>query len=349
MLRCCRSAFRLVPLLVWAVPAGAQGAPVMTVPLESPGASVRQTVGLTDVTITYHRPAVKGRKVWGGLVPLDSVWRAGANENTLLTVTSPFTIGGTRLPAGRYGLHMIPGAARWTVAVSKQASAWGSFSYDAREDAIRFAVTPRSADHLERLQYTLDEPTDSAVTVTLRWEKLAIAFPISVPTNQVVMDSLSQQLRGLERFWATGWAEAARWALAHNAGLELAAVWADTAAQIAPTFANLRLKATALERRGDRQGAEVLRQQALTVATEADVNALGYEAVNQGKVDEAIAIFRRNVRDYPRSWNVYDSLGEALALKGLKKEALINYQKALDMVTDERQKNRIRGVMVGLR
>ncbi len=198
------------------------------------------------------------------------------------------------------------------------------------------------------MQYTLDDPTDSSVTVTMRWEKVAVEFPIAVPTNQVVMDSLTQQLRGLQRFWATGWAEAARWALSHNAGLELASAWADTAAQIAPTFSNLRLKATVLERRGDRQGAEALRQQALAIATEADVNNLGYQALNQKKVDEAIAIFRKNVRDYPRSWNVYDSLGEALALKGLKKEALANYQKALDMVTDERQKNRIRGVIAGL-
>jgi hypothetical protein len=344
------SALGLVLLALVAVPASAQqGAPVMTVPKESPRGGVSQTVGLTTISVTYDRPAVKGRKIWGGLVPFDTVWRAGANENTVLAVTSPFTVGGTRLPAGRYGLHTIPTASTWTIILSREASAWGSFSYNPAEDAVRFTVTPRTADPIERLQYTMEDLTDSSVTVTLRWEKLAIAFPVSVSTNEVVLDSLRQQLRGLQRFWPTGWAEAARWALTHNTGLDLAAAWADSAVQIIPSFANLRLKAALLERRGDPAGAETLRQQALAVATEPDVNVLGYQLLGEGKVDQAIEMFRKNVKDYPRSWNVYDSLGEALAKKGLKKESLANYQKALDMVQDERQKTRIRAAMATIR
>lgn len=342
------SAASLLLLALATAPAVAQNPPVMTVPKESPRASVSQTVGLTEITITYDRPAVKGRKIWGGLVPFDTVWRAGANENTVLAVTSPFTVGGTRLPAGRYGVHTIPTASTWTIILSHQAGAWGSFSYDPREDALRFTVMPRTADPMERLQYSLDEPSDSSVTVTLRWENLAVSFPLAVSTRQVVLDSLRQQLRGLPRFFAVSWAESARWALAHNTGTDLAAAWADTAAQIAPTFANLRLKAATLDRLGDSAGAEALRQRAMGVATEVDINLLGYQLLNQGKVDEAIAIFRKNVKDYPRSWNVYDSLGEALAKKGLRKEAVADYQKALSMVDDERQKQRIRTVLSGL-
>jgi hypothetical protein len=349
MFRAKAFALGLIPLLVGVTPAGAlQGAPVMTVPKESPRAGVSQTVGLTEIPLTYDRPAVKGRKIWGGLVPFDSVWRAGANENTTLSVSSPFTVGGASLPAGRYGLHMIPTASIWTIVVSKQASAWGSFSYDPREDAARFTVTPRPAEFAERLQYSLDAPTDSAVTVTLCWEKLALSFPVSVSTNQVVLDSLRQQLRGLQRFWAKGWAEAARWALTHDTGLDLAQAWADTAVQQAETFPNLRLKAAVLQRRGDAQAAAAVERRALEVATENDINNFGYALLNAGKVDEAVAMFRRNVRDYPRSWNVYDSLGEALARKGVKKEAQANYRKALEMVQDERQKARIRAVLAGL-
>lgn len=347
--RCVRHGALALALLLGAGSLAAQaGPPQMAVPLESPAASVSQTVGLTEIAVTYHRPAVKGRKIWGELVPLDTVWRAGANQNTVLEVSTAFTVGGTRLPAGRYGLHLLPGASRWTFIISKQANAWGAFSYAQSEDAARVTVTPRAADFLERLAYTMDEPTDSTVQLTLHWEKLAASLPITVATTQVVMDSLRQQLRGLVRFWPTGWAESARWALAHNGDLALAYAWADSASQIAPTFANLRLKATAMERRGDRAGAEALRQQSMATATEADINALAYQLLAQGKRDEAIAMFRQNVKDYPRSWNVYDSLGEALAQAGNKKEALANYQKALDLAP-EGQKARIRTAMVPLR
>jgi hypothetical protein len=339
----------LLCVAVSAVPAaGQQGAPVMVVPRESQHATVSQAVGLSDISISYHRPAVKGRKIWGALVPFDSVWRAGANENTVLAVTSPFTIGGTRLPAGRYGLHTIPTATTWTIILSREASNWGSFSYDPADDAVRFRATPQAAPQTEWLRYTLDDPTDSTVIVTLHWEKLSVAFPVTVSTNEIVMDSLEHQLAGLQQFWPTGWLEAARWALAHNTGLDRASAWTDRAIRIAPSFAALRLKATLLEREGDRASAEALRTQAMSVATEADINALGYQLLGQGKTDEAIALFRKNVKDYPRSWNVYDSLGEALALKGAKKEALANYQKALEM-SPEGQHARIRATMAALR
>ena len=148
--------------------------------------------GLTTLSVDYHRPGVNKRVVWGGLVPWDSVWRAGANENTVLASTSAFTIGGTTLPAGRYGLFMIPGRDRWTVILSRQANAWGAFSYDPAEDAVRFSVTPAAAEFTERLQYNFDDPTNETVTLTMRWEKLAVSFPVSVNTSVVVLDSLEE-------------------------------------------------------------------------------------------------------------------------------------------------------------
>ena len=114
-------------LLVPTLPAAAQqGAPTMVLPWASQRAGVRQTIGLTDISIDYSRPAAKGRKVWGELVPFDSVWRAGANMNTVLAVTSPFTVGGTRLPAGRDGLHTLPGAQPGADHPKPEAGKWGS-------------------------------------------------------------------------------------------------------------------------------------------------------------------------------------------------------------------------------
>src|SRR3954454_16998201 len=182
-------------------------APPLVLPKQSPRASVGQTVGLTTVSITYDRPAVNGRQIWGKLVPFDSVWRAGANENTVIEFSSPVRVGGQALEAGRYGLHMIPTQGDWTIVLSRQANAWGSFSYDPKEDALRFTATPVAGEMHERLAYTFDDPTESVVVATLRWEKLAVPFTVEVDTKAVVTDSLREQLRGLGRFFWQPWSQ----------------------------------------------------------------------------------------------------------------------------------------------
>src|SRR5215475_4305532 len=128
-------------VLVGATPALAQ-APRLSLPDPSPHATVSQRVGLTDITIDYHRPAVNKRKIWGALVPYDEPWRAGANENTTITFSSPVTVGGKQHPAGTYAFFIIPTAKTWTVALSNFSGAWGAFTYDPKEDAVRFTVTP---------------------------------------------------------------------------------------------------------------------------------------------------------------------------------------------------------------
>ena len=341
-------AVRILLCVAAASPLSAQGPQIVKLPWESQAATVSQTVGMTELSISYHRPAVKGRKVWGGLVPFDTVWRAGANQNTVFASTSAFSAGGNRLAAGRYGIHMIPTQSTWTVIFSREAGAWGAFSYRQSEDAVRLTITPQAGDFTEHLQYTFDEPTDTSVTLTLHWEKLAVSIPLSVPVNQVVMDTLRQQYRDLPRFFPQAWIEGARWALQHNTELDVAEAWADSAVQIQPSFAGLRLKAAIQERRGNAAGAAALREQALGLATEPDINVLGYQLLGQNKMDEALVLFRKNVKDYPRSWNVYDSLGEALAKQGNKKEALANYQRALSLAP-EGQKARINGVIAGLK
>jgi hypothetical protein len=330
-----------------AAPLAAQSPPLV-LPRESPRAFVSQTIGLTDVSVSYHRPAVRGRKVWGALVPFDSVWRAGANENTVLAVTAPFTVGGRRLPAGRYGLHMIPTASQWTVIVSRQANAWGSYRYDPAEDALRFTVTPREAPAVEHLRYTLDDPAEDAVTVTMQWEQLAVSFPLTVETDRVVLDSLATQLRGIPQFFPDGWGGAAAWALQHG-HLAEASAWADSALRIRRGFDGLDIKAAILERQGDAAGAAQLRAESYTVASEAQLNAAGYRLLGRQRVDEAIALFQRNVKAHPDSWNAYDSLAEAYGLKGERKLAIANYRKAGAMVADPNQKARIDRAIAALR
>src|SRR5688572_28068888 len=157
--------------------------PRLTAPEPSPRAHVEQSVGLTEIAVTYHRPAVDGRKVWGALVPYGEVWRSGANENTTISFSSDVKIGGKPLRAGKYGLHTIPTAKEWTVIFSTANTSWGSFTYDQKEDALRVTVTPRPLTaHEERLSYRFDEPSNTKVTLTLAWEKLAVPIAIEVDT-----------------------------------------------------------------------------------------------------------------------------------------------------------------------
>src|SRR5262249_14726071 len=147
----------VLTFLAAAFPMAAQ-AP-LTLPHPSPEASVSQTVGLTELSIHYHRPAANKRKVWGELVPYAQVWRRGANENTTFAASSPVKIEGKPLAAGTYGLHMIPTEKEWTVIFSKMSSAWGSFTYDEKEDALRVTVTPTKAPFEERLSYVFSDPS----------------------------------------------------------------------------------------------------------------------------------------------------------------------------------------------
>jgi hypothetical protein len=335
-------------LLLSVTPALAQ-APQLDLPQPSPSASVSQRVGLTDITVAYHRPAVAKRKIWGELVPYGDVWRAGANINTTITFSTPVTVGGKKLAAGTYGLHMIPTEKDWTVALSTVSTAWGSFSYDAKEDAVRVTVTPKAADFEESLEYTFENPTDNSVTVVLHWEKLQVSFSISVDTKAVTLESLKAQLRGLGRFFWQDWNQAAQWSLQNDYDVAQGLVWADRSIQIQPTFPNLRAKAAFLEKKGDTKQAAELRAQALKFATEADVNNLAYQLLAEKKFDQALALFRQNVKDHPGSLNVYDSLGEALAATGDKKGAIENYTKALSMSTDPAEKKRISNTLERLK
>src|SRR5579871_2935493 len=119
---------------------------LLDVPRQSQHAVVMQRIGVTDITINYHRPEVNKRTIFGGVVPYGEVWRAGANENTTIRFTDPVTIEGKPLDPGTYGMHMIPGEKEWTVIFSKMSTAWGSFSYDPKEDALRVTVTPQASD-----------------------------------------------------------------------------------------------------------------------------------------------------------------------------------------------------------
>jgi hypothetical protein len=350
MSRRSRGALSVLPLLLVLVASEATAqVPGLTAPEASPESSATQVVGLTRMSVSYHRPATNGRAVWGTLVPYGQVWRAGANENTTVAFSTPVTVNGTALAAGTYGLHMIPTANDWTVIFSRETGAWGSFSYDQKEDAARVTVKPEAAPQQERLGYSFDEPTDDSVVLAMRWEKLRVPLTVRIDRARTVLEDYKAQLRGLPRFGWQGWNQAANWAAQNEVELDEALAWADRSIGMNRNFANLRTKALVLTKKGDAAAADALTKEALAIATEAEINAYGYQLLGQKKVDEAIAMFEKNVKDHPQSWNTYDSLGEAYQIKGDKKKALENYTKALNMTTVDIQKTRIAGVIEQLK
>lgn len=146
----------------------------------SPKALVQQTVGFTDVKIEYSRPGVKGRTIWGGLVPYNVVWRAGANEATKITFTDDVTINGKKLKAGSYSFFAIPTKNNWTLIFNKVADQWGAFEYNEAEDALRIEVTPEEGYWQEWLAYTFEKTSDNSAVIRLEWEKLKIPFNVEV-------------------------------------------------------------------------------------------------------------------------------------------------------------------------
>jgi len=174
---------------VWAQDAKPKPAPK---PQPSPKASVMQRVGAdTDITVNYNRPGVKGRKIWGDLVPYGLApanqyaknphpWRGGANDTTSIEFSKPVRINGNALPAGKYGLHFIPTEKDWTIIFSKNSTGWGSFAYDQAEDALRVTVTPVKVSFTEWLQYGFENLSDTGAVGYLQWEELKVPFEISV-------------------------------------------------------------------------------------------------------------------------------------------------------------------------
>ncbi len=146
----------------------------------SPKAAVIQTVGFTEVGIDYNRPGVKGRIIWGGLVPYNKVWRAGANEATKFTFSTDVKINDKILKAGSYSFFVIPTKENWTVIFNRVADQWGAFEYNEAEDALRFEITPDEGNMQEWLAYTITKTSDNSAIVKLEWEKLKVPFTIEV-------------------------------------------------------------------------------------------------------------------------------------------------------------------------
>jgi hypothetical protein len=240
----------LAALVAAATLADVSSAADLQLPRPSQKAQVMQTVGLTDVTITYSRPGVKGRVIWGGLVPYDKVWRTGANEATDITFSTDVKVNGKPLPAGTYSIHTIPTKKDWTVIFNKKADQWGSYSYDEAEDALRVQVKTQPHEFTEWMEFSLPDIAVDKATVALDWEKLRVPFEIQVETVELALANARAAMASLAADdWQTAY-RCASFAFQNNVALDEAWQWLDKSISIKETWLNLRLKADVLAKEG---------------------------------------------------------------------------------------------------
>ena len=240
-------------------------APLFTAPPRpSPTASVSQDIGLSEVTITYARPGVKERAVWGELVPWDEVWRTGANEATKITLSHDARIEGKAVPAGEYGLFTIPGKSSWTVIINRNAEQWGSSQYSADEDALRIEVKPEESRFTERMEFRFTDVTDTSARILLQWEKIRLSFEIAFDTHAMALAAAREEVTE-NASTAYPWAQ---YLHAEELDAKMAVEFAEIAVQDRERYWSVALLARTAQRAGKDEHARELAAKAIAMAPE---------------------------------------------------------------------------------
>jgi hypothetical protein len=273
----CSSALAGSLLLLGATPANAQ----LDLPRPSPTAKVVQQVGLTDITVDYSSPGVKKRKIWGGLVPLDKVWRTGANASTKVTFSKEVTVGTAKVPAGTYSLLSIPTAKAWTLILNKNTDLGGSMDkYSQDQDVARVSVTPKPAPHRERLTFIFNDTTDDSVSLDLEWEKVRVSLPIKAHTDVQAKANIERALNGT---WRT-YANAARFVMERK-DYDAALKYIDQSLALKEDWFNVWTKAQVLAGKGDKEQARTLAEKANELGTKNPAGFFFAEDVKKALVE----------------------------------------------------------------
>lgn len=260
-----RLALAAALLVTAALPLAAQQG--LRTPRPSQKQIVTQTVGVTDITITYSRPGVKGRAIWGALVPYDKVWRTGANEATTIQFSDDVTINGQNLAKGTYSLHTIPSQSEWTIIFNKVADQWGSYSYDEKSDALRVKAKPEKSDFREWLTFEFPQISVDQATVAIRWENVSVPFTVNT-------DSANKTIANIKKAMASSKSDA--WRLpylaaqtAFDSGVQMtdASTWIDDSIKANENINNLWLKARMQAKAGNVAEARKTANAALAKAT----------------------------------------------------------------------------------
>lgn len=327
-------------------------AQTITLPQVSQKAKVSQQVGISTVKIIYHSPAVNDRAIWGSLVPYDQIWRAGANECTLIYFSDDVKVEGQYLNAGGYGLYMIPHENAVDILFTSATKNWGSIPPTKDQIVLQVTVTPKEMPHQEWLSYDFTDRGGNDVTAVLKWEKWMIPFNLEFDVDEIVLNNIREELNGLAGFGYLGREQAARYCLTNDIALDDAMNWINGSIGSEKRFSNLMVKVGLLEKAGKSEEAKKLSKEALAIATPVQVNIYGYQLLNGGEFDKAIAVFLNNIETTPKShpfyWGFVDSVGEAYLRKGDRKNAIKYYSKAKEYAPENRQ-GYLDGVINGIK
>ncbi len=320
---------------------------------------VTQYIGLVKVSIDYNSPDVhapngedRTGKIWGTLVPwgapddpfgtcTECPWRAGANENTVLSVSHDVKIEGQPLPAGRYGLFMIPGQDEWTMVLSKNADSWGSYYYDRAEDALRVKVKPAKSEYHEFLTYEFDDRRPAKATAALKWENLQVPFTITVDNmTDLYMTQIRNELRNNRGFNWQNWVNAANFALNAKRPKEAvefaqAAVGRQFVGQ--ENFRTLSILADAQDAAGMAAESKATREKALAHNTAGPIDLHQYARglLARGQKEEAVRVWELNAKRFQNAWPVNVGLARGYSAVGRYKDALKHAKLALAQAPDE--------------
>ncbi len=309
----------------------------------SPAAKVSQTIGISKVTIKYSRPAVNDREIWGSLVHYGyqkfgfgagepAPWRAGANENTIVSFSHDAQVEGQDIPAGSYGFFVaVHDDGKADLIFSKNTTSWGSFFYDPAEDQLKVTVESEEIPHTERLTFDfVDIDAESAVAV-LDWEKKRFPFKVSFDVHDIVFANAEDELRGPTGFGWQGPASIANYAAQNNVNLEKGMEFADRAVANTRNFNTLFVKARLANATGNTAEANTYFDEAATLANKNQLNFMAYQVMGAGDHERAVGYFKTNVKNNPDDPNMYDSLAEGYKNMGNEKEAIKNFKKSLSM------------------
>jgi hypothetical protein len=263
--------------------AAQQAAPDL--PQPSPKARIEQRVGLTDLSIDYSSPGVKGRKIWGELVAYDKPWRTGANAATKLTASRDFTFAGKPVPAGSYALYTIPGKTSWQVVLNTSTDAWGNDGFDPKKDLFRVSVTPQAIKGRERLTFLFSDTTDDGVRIDMEWEKLRVSIPVTVGTKQQVATNID---KAVDDAWRPHFASA-RYLLENNGDMAKALGYIDQSIAIKPTWWNHWVRAQILAKQNRAQDAVATAEKAVQLGTGDRM----FESFFKEEVTKAVASWKK--------------------------------------------------------
>jgi hypothetical protein len=264
------------------VSAGARAQPDL--PKPSPNARVSQFIGLTEITVEYSSPAVKGRKIWGDLVPYDRMWRTGANQATKVSFSRDTTFGDHLVPAGSYALFTIPGQAAWTVVLNKKADQPGTGGeYKADQDLVRFQVHPKPAPMRERMAFLFSDFTDDKGFLDLEWEKLRLPISIKVGTEAQAIANINKTLDNTWRAYANS----ARYMAETKRDYDTALRYIDQSLALKEDWFSLWIKATIVAAKGNRKDAIALGERAYELGKKAELFFL------EGEIKKTLAEWKK--------------------------------------------------------